>query len=131
MKHTVVLMVLDGWGIGGEDQSHPIHPVQPKNIDFIKKNFPSGSLQASGIAVGLPWGEEGNSEVGHLTMGIGKVVYQHFPRVSLSISDGTFQKNEALLGAFEHARKNNSRVHLMGLVGQADVHSSMEHLREL
>ncbi|OGM91182.1 phosphoglycerate mutase (2,3-diphosphoglycerate-independent) [Candidatus Wolfebacteria bacterium RIFCSPHIGHO2_01_FULL_48_22] len=131
MRNTVVLIVLDGWGIGRDDASNPIHAVQPKTIAYIKNNFPSGSLQASGIAVGLPWGEEGNSEVGHLTMGIGKVVYQHFPRVSLSISDGTFQKNEALLGAFEHARKNNSRVHLMGLVGQANVHSSMEHLREL
>ncbi len=131
MRNTVVLIVLDGWGIGRDDASNPIHVVQPKTISYIKNNFPSGSLQASGIAVGLPWGEEGNSEVGHLTMGIGKVVYQHYPRISLSISEGLFQKNTEILASFEHAKKNNGRVHLVGLVGQANVHSSVEHLEEL
>lgn len=131
MRSTVVLVVLDGWGIGPTDESNPIYVVKPKTISYIQQNFPSGSLQASGIAVGLPWGEEGNSEVGHLTMGIGKVVYQHYPRISLSISDGSFQKNTSLLSVFDHAKKHHGRVHLVGLVGQANVHSSMEHLEEL
>ncbi len=131
MRKTVVLIVLDGWGIGREDASNPIHVVQPKIISYLEQNFPSGSLQASGISVGLPWGEEGNSEVGHLTMGIGKIIYQHYPRISLSISEGAFQKNEAILGAIEHAKKNNGRLHLAGLIGQANVHSSAEHLQTL
>lgn len=131
MRNTVALIVLDGWGIGREDASNPIHVVQPKTISFIENNFPSGSLQASGIAVGLPWGEEGNSEVGHLTMGIGRIIYQHYPRISLAITDGTFQKNNELLKALEHAKENNSRVHLVGLISQANIHSSFEHLEEL
>lgn len=131
MKHTVALIVLDGWGIGQEDQSNPIHAVQPKTISYLKHNFPSGSLQSSGMAVGLPWKEEGNSEVGHLTMGIGRIMYQHYPRISLAIKDGTFQKNEAICNAFNHALQNKSRVHFVGLIGQANVHSSMEHLTEL
>lgn len=131
MKPRVVLLVLDGWGIGERNASNPIHVVQPKNIEFIKKNFPSGSLQASGLAVGLPWREEGNSEVGHLTMGIGRVVYQHFPRISLSIQDGTFQKNEAIQGAIQHALQNKSTLHLAGLISDGNVHSSLAHIHEL
>lgn len=124
-------MVLDGWGIGQENQSNPIYVVKPKNIEYIKNNFPSGAIQASGIAVGLPWGEEGNSEVGHLTLGIGKIVYQHYPRVSLSIKDGTFFSNPTILKVFEHAKTNNSKVNFVGMIGQANVHSSLEHIDTL
>lgn len=131
MKNTVILMVLDGWGIGEENQSNPIFTVKPKTIEYIKNNFPSGALQASGIAVGLPWGEEGNSEVGHLTLGAGKVIYQHFPRISLSIKEGTFFSNKVINDAFLHAQKNNSKINLVGLIGQANVHSSLEHLETL
>jgi 2,3-bisphosphoglycerate-independent phosphoglycerate mutase len=131
MKNTVVLVVLDGWGIGAEGDSNPIYVAKPKNIEYIKNNFPSGALQASGIAVGLPWGEEGNSEVGHLTMGAGKVIYQHYPRISLSIRDGSFFNNPTINQVFDHAYKNNSKVNLIGLVGEANVHSSMEHLEAL
>lgn len=128
MKKTVVLMVLDGWGIGQKDQSNPIYVAQPRTISYIKNNFPSGSLQASGISVGLPWGEEGNSEVGHLTLGIGTVIYQHYPRISMAIKDGSFATNAAALATFEHVKKNKSKLNLIGMVGQANVHSSLEHL---
>ena len=131
MKNTVVLIVLDGWGIGQDDQSNPLYAVKPKTIAYLQKNFPSGSLQSAGLSVGLPWKEEGNSEVGHLTMGIGRIMYQHYPRISLAIQDGTFQKSEALSGAFNHALQNKSRIHFVGLAGQANIHSSMEHLKEL
>ena len=130
-KQTVVLVVLDGWGIGRADASNPIHVAQPENINFIKHNYPIGSLQASGIAVGLPWNEEGNSEVGHLTLGAGKVVYQHFPKISLAIKDGSFFKNEVLIGAFTHAKKNNSAVHLVGLLTDSGVHAHLDHLQAL
>lgn len=131
MKNTIILMVLDGWGIGQENQSNPIYVAKPKNIEYIKNNFPSGAIQASGIAVGLPWGEEGNSEVGHLTLGIGKVVYQHYPRVSLSIKDGTFFSNPTITKAIEHAKTNNSKINFVGMIGQANVHSSLEHINTL
>lgn len=131
MRNAVVLIVLDGWGIGAEGESNPIHVAKPKTIEYIKNNFPSGALQASGIAVGLPWGEEGNSEVGHLTMGAGKIIYQHYPRISLAVRNKSFFSNPTINAAMDHAKQNKSRVHFVGLVGQANVHSSMEHLLAL
>jgi 2,3-bisphosphoglycerate-independent phosphoglycerate mutase len=128
---SVVLVILDGWGIGSWDKSNPIYAAAPKNIAYLKANFPSGALQASGIAVGLPWGEEGNSEVGHLSMGSGKILYQNYPRISLAIRDGSFFKNEILEEAAEHVRKNNSSLNLFGLLTEANVHASLEHLDAL
>lgn len=130
-KRTVVLAILDGWGIGKNNESNPIYVTNPPNINYIKANFPIGSLQASGIAVGLPWGEEGNSEVGHLNIGAGKVIYQNYPRISIAIRDGSFFKNETLKKAFAHAKKNNSAVNLIGLLTDANIHASMEHLSAL
>ena len=130
-KEPLVLVVLDGWGIGTKDASNPINATGPKNINYIRHNFPAGALQASGVAVGLPWGESGDSEVGHLTLGAGKVLYQHYPRISLAIKDGSFYKNNELLDAFENAKKNNSKVHLVGLLGKSNIHSSFEHLTSL
>ena len=130
-KQTIVLVVLDGWGIGSRDASNPIYAVQPENVNYIKHNYPAGSLQASGIAVGLPWNEEGNSEVGHLTLGAGKIIYQHFPRVSFAIKDGSFFKNQALSDAFTRAKENRSRVHLIGLLTDSGVHAHLDHLQAL
>ena len=130
-RKTVILVVIDGWGIGRPDFSNPIHTANPQTFDFLKHNFPSGTLQASGIAVGLPWGEEGNSEVGHLSMGIGRVVYQNYPKITLAIRNKTFFDNPVLRDAFAHATKNNSSVNIIGLLGEANVHSSFEHLEAL
>ena len=131
MKKTVILAILDGWGLGPLDESNPIYRAEPAAINFIQTHFPSGALQASGIAVGLPWEEEGNSEVGHLTIGAGKILYQHFPRISLAIKDGSFFKNSVLLSAIAHAKKNNSAVHLLGLLTEANIHASVRHLEAL
>lgn len=131
MKRTYILVILDGWGIGEKNESNPIYIANPETINFIKANFPAGAIQASGIAVGLPWEEEGNSEVGHLTIGAGKILYQHYPRISLAIDDGTFFENPALKQAFVHARKNNSAVHLIGLLTAGSVHASLKHLTAL
>ncbi|MDO8664740.1 MAG: 2,3-bisphosphoglycerate-independent phosphoglycerate mutase [Candidatus Liptonbacteria bacterium] len=131
MKRTVALIILDGWGIGRNDESNPIHMVNPENFRWLEDNYPTGSLQASGISVGLPWGEVGNSEVGHLTIGAGKVIYQYYPRIMLSIGDGSFFKNPALKNAFEHAKKNNSGINFVGLLTKANVHASIEHLQAL
>jgi len=128
---SVVLVILDGWGIGKQDRTNPIYIAAPKNINAIKANFPSGALQASGIAVGLPWGEEGNSEVGHLSMGSGRILYQNYPRISLAIRDASFFKNEILKKAAEHVKKNNSSLNFFGLLTGANVHASLEHLEAL
>ncbi|MEK7608632.1 MAG: 2,3-bisphosphoglycerate-independent phosphoglycerate mutase [Patescibacteria group bacterium] len=131
MKKTVVLMILDGWGIGRDDESNPIHVVNPQALKWIEENYPVTSLQASGISVGLPWGEVGNSEVGHLTIGAGKVIYQYYPRIVMSIADGTFFKNETLRKVCDHAKKNNSSINFVGLLTKGNVHASLEHLHAL
>jgi len=112
-KRTLVMAILDGWGIGRKDDSNPIHIAQPQNIDYIKHHYPAGTLQASGIAAGLPWGEEGNSEVGHLTLGAGRVLYQHYPRISLAARDGTFFKNKVLLDALNHIEETGGNLNVV------------------
>lgn len=131
MKKTVVLAILDGWGIGLMDESNPIYAAHPQTIDMIEKNYPAGALQASGIAIGLPWEEEGNSEVGHLTIGSGRISYQHYPKITLSIESGEFFNNAALKDAFQHAEQNNSAVHLVGLLTKGNVHASLQHIGAL
>lgn len=131
MRRTYVLVVLDGWGIGKEDESNPIFAAHPKSIALMESRFPCGALQASGLAVGMHWDEEGNSEVGHLTLGAGRVFLQHYPKISRAIEDGSFFANPALTGAFAHAKANGSAVHLVGLVGDGVVHSAFAHLSAL
>lgn len=126
-----MLVVLDGWGVGAPDSSNPIHVADPQTFKFIETNFPAGTLQASGITVGLPWEEEGNSEVGHLTLGAGKILYQHYPRISLAIRDGSFFKFPRLKEAFAHAKKTGGKVHFAGLLTTGNVHASFEHLEAL
>ncbi len=128
MKRQIILAILDGWGIGSKDISSPMFVAKTPNIDYIKTHFLTGSLQASGIAVGLPWSEEGNSEVGHLTIGAGKIIYQHYPRITMSIQDGSFYKNKFLLEAAAHVKKNNSAIHFAGLLTDANIHASVDHL---
>jgi len=127
MYKPVILMILDGYGRGPENAANAIFKAIKPNIDFIEKNFPVTNLQASGIAAGLPWGEEGNSEVGHLNLGAGQIVYQYLPRITFAIRDGSFFKNPALLQAAEHVKKNNSSLHIIGLIGSGNVHSYIDH----
>lgn len=131
MPKGVVLVILDGWGVGPENDANPIHVVKPESFKFLEENYPVTSLQASGISVGLPWGEVGNSEVGHLTLGAGKVIYQHYPRITMAIQDGTFFENPALKNAFLHARRNNSSVNFVGLLTKGNTHASLDHLQAL
>ncbi len=124
----VILVILDGWGINPEKRGNAIAQANTPTIDTIEKFYPAISLQASGIAVGLPWEESGNSEVGHLNLGAGRVVYQSLPRIVLAIRNGSFFKNPALLHAIEHSQKNKSCLHIMGLVSSGSVHSYIDHL---
>ena len=128
MYKPIVLVILDGYGRGPENAANAIFKAKKPNIDFIEKNYPMTNLQASGIAAGLPWGEEGNSEVGHLNLGSGRIVYQYLPRITFAIRDGSFFKNPELLKAAEHVKKNNSSFHIIGLIGQGNVHSYIDHL---
>ncbi len=131
MYKPVVLVILDGYGRGPENAASAIFKAKKPNIDFIEKNFMVTNLQASGIAAGLPWGEEGNSEVGHLNLGAGQIIYQYLPRITLAIRDGSFFKKPALIQAAEHIKKNNSSLHLIGLIGSGNVHSYIDHLYAL
>lgn len=121
-------MILDGWGIGEKTQSNAIEKAEIPNIKKIEKIYPGCSLQTSGIAVGLPWNEAGNSEVGHLNIGGGKIIYQYLPKISLSIKNDSFFKNPALLKTINHVKSNNSFLHIMGLCSSGNAHSYLEHL---
>jgi len=127
----VVLIIMDGWGITSPGRGNAIALADTPNYDWLKENFPFTTLQAAGEGVGLPWGEVGNSEVGHLNLGAGKVVYQDLLRISVAISDGSFFENEVFLESFEQVKKNHSALHLMGLLGPGGVHADDEHLYAL
>jgi len=124
----IILIILDGWGIAPASSGNAIAEGDPKYFNELMHNFPTTLIQASGEAVGLNWGDMGNSEVGHLNIGAGRIVYQNLMRISKSIEDGSLYKNKAIVSAFEHARKNKSKLHLIGLTSDGGVHSYMGHL---
>lgn len=124
----VVLSILDGWGIAKEGPGNAISLADTPNMDKYFLSYPHTQLGASGGSVGLPRGEDGNTETGHLNLGAGRIVYQDLQRINMSIADGTFFKNKVLLGALEHTRKNKSNLHILGLIGAGGVHSNIEHL---
>src|SRR3972149_3438922 len=123
----MVLLVLDGYGIAPSSAGNAITQAKTPYIDSLMNSYPHTELIASGESVGLPANEVGNTEVGHLTLGAGRVIYQDLKRISMAIEDGTFFDNKAFLHALAHCRKYNSKMHLMGLVGTGNVHSSLEH----
>ena len=127
----VVLIVLDGWGIANPYIGNAISQASIPNIKNYLAKYPAMVLAAAGEAVGLPWGESGNSEVGHLNLGLGRVIYQNLPRINKAIADHSFYKNKVLLKAIEQVKRNNSKLHLVGLVSNGCVHSSIEHLQAL
>lgn len=124
----VVLIIMDGWGIAPPGPSNAIALTRTPNLDRFWQNYPHTQLLASGPAVGLTKLEPGNTETGHLNLGAGRIVYQDLPRIDMSINDSRFFKSEALSKAVEHVKKNRSNLHIMGLVSQGYVHSSINHL---
>ncbi len=126
--NPVVLVILDGWGIAPDTSGNSINLAQKPFFNSIKVSYPHTELVASGESVGLPYGEAGNSEVGHLNIGAGKIVYQDEPRINSAIADGSFLTSGVFKNAFEHTNQNNSSLHIMGLVGTGKVHASVEHL---
>lgn len=127
----VVLLILDGWGNASPSAGNAVTLAKTPVFHYLTANFPTMSLLASGEAVGLSWGETGNSEVGHLTLGSGRIMFQNLPRITKAIRDGSFFKNEKFLQAMNHAKQNNSALHFMGLVSPGLVHSFDEHLYAL
>ena len=127
----VVLVVLDGWGIAPPGPGNAISQANLPFWQYLNLNYPHGTLEASGEAVGLPRGQDGNTETGHLNLGAGYIVPQDLQRINYAIADGTFFQNRAFLGALDHARKYESNLHLLGLIGSGGVHSNLEHLLAL
>jgi len=123
-----VLSTLDGWGVAPPSNGNAIYLARTPNFDSYLKEYPNTQLIASGEAVGLPANEVGNSEVGHLTMGVGRVVFQTLERINMAIRDESFYSNHAILKAIEYARLNSSTLHLIGMVGSGNVHSSTKHM---
>ncbi|MEK7627759.1 MAG: 2,3-bisphosphoglycerate-independent phosphoglycerate mutase [Patescibacteria group bacterium] len=131
MTKPIVLIILDGWGINLKEQGNAIASAKTPFIDGVEKFYPFLTLNSSGLSVGLPWGETGNSEVGHMTIGTGRITYQYLPRIVFSIQDGSFFKNTTLLETARHVKKHNSRLHIMGLTSSGTVHSYIDHLYAL
>lgn len=127
----VVLVSLDGWGLAPPSSGNAITQARTPNMDSYFSNYPHGQLIASGESVGLPAGEVGNSEVGHLTMGVGRVIYQSLKRINMSVSDGTFYDNKAFNNVSNYVLQNKSRLHIVGLASSGNVHSSLDHLYAL
>ncbi len=127
-KNKVILMILDGWGKGDGSKSDIISNAKTLNYHRYLKEYPNSELLASGENVGLPNGQMGNSEVGHLNIGAGRIVYQDLVRINKAIENDSFYKNPILLEAFNYAIKNNKQVHLLGLVSDGGVHSTDDHL---
>ncbi len=126
--NKVMLMILDGWGLGKDYKGNAISLANTPNFDNLIRNYPNSTLDASGLAVGLPEGQMGNSEVGHLNIGAGKVVYQDLTKITKAIEDKEFFENKELLNAINNAKNNKTNLHLMGLVSHGGVHSHMNHL---
>ena len=127
-KKPVMLLILDGLGIGKEYPGNAVKLANLPNLTRLISKYPNTSINASGLAVGLPEGQMGNSEVGHLNIGSGRVVYQELTRISKAIEDGDFFEKQEFLDAIANAKANNSKIHLVGLVSDGGVHSHNTHL---
>lgn len=127
-KRPVVLAILDGYGISKEIKGNAVYSAKKPNLDRLNATYPTTVIHASGMDVGLPDGQMGNSEVGHTNIGAGRIVYQELTRITKSISDGDFFENEALVGACKNCADKNSSLHIMGLLSDGGVHSHIEHL---
>ncbi len=131
VDNKVLLMILDGWGIGKGDSTDVIASTKPQNINELTKEYPHAQLRTSGEDVGLPEGQMGNSEVGHLNIGAGRVVYQDLVKINKEIKEGDIDNNPVLADAFDYAKKNHVSVHFLGLVSDGGVHSMDSHLYKL
>ena len=129
--NKVLLMILDGWGIGKHDKTDAIFNTPTPFMNSLSEKYPHAQLLTCGENVGLPEGQMGNSEVGHLNIGAGRVVNQDLVRINKACRDNSIMQNPEIVKAFTYARDNKKQVHFMGLVSDGGVHSSLEHLKKL
>src|SRR6516164_5950670 len=130
-KKKVILVIMDGWGLGQKKSSDAIQHARTPFVSSLYDKYPHTTLVTCGEAVGLPDGQMGNSEVGHLNLGAGRIVYQELQRINVGIRDGSFAKNQALLRALRKAKTENKKLHLIGLVSDGGVHSHIDHLKTI
>ena len=131
MSKKALLMILDGWGLGDQKKDDVIFNTPTPYWDYLMNNYPHSQLQASGDNVGLPDGQMGNSEVGHLNIGAGRVVYQDLVKINRACADNSIMKNPEIVSAFSYAKENGKNIHFMGLTSNGGVHSSLVHLFKL
>jgi len=131
MNKKVLLLILDGWGITQDPKVSAVAQAQTPFIDSLQQNYPVGQLLTHGMNVGLPEGQMGNSEVGHINLGAGRIVYQDLAKINLAVKNNTLQDEKVLQDAFSYAKKNNKKVHFLGLVSNGGVHSHIDHLKGL
>lgn len=131
MNSKLLMIILDGWGLSGSEKGNAIKMAQTPNFTNFWNNYPHLSLEASGLSVGLPEGQIGTSEVNHMIIGAGRIIYQDLVRINKSIEDGSFFKNKAFLAATDHTKENNSSLHIFGLVSRGGVHTYQEHIYAL
>ncbi len=131
MNKKSILIILDGWGEGDSSEVDLIQQAKTPFYDGLKKEYPFSLLKASGEAVGLPQGQMGNSEVGHLNIGAGRVVYQDIVKINKAIEDKSIERNAKILQAFQYAKEKKKKLHFLGLVSDGGVHSSMQHLKKI
>ena len=127
-KKTTMLMILDGFGINENEEETPVKMANIPNINEIMKQYPNTIIHTSGLDVGLPEGQMGNSEVGHTNIGAGRIIYQELTRITKSIEDGDFFSNQELVAAIDNCKKNNSKLHILGLLSDGGIHSHIRHL---
>ena len=131
MAKKALLMILDGWGIGKHGKGDVIYNTPTPYLDYLQAVSSTSQLQASGEDVGLPDGQMGNSEVGHLNIGAGRIVYQDLVKINRACADGSIVENPQVKEAYEYAKANGKKLHLMGLTSNGGVHSSLDHLFKL
>ena len=131
MNKKVILVIMDGWGLGKVKNADAIQKANVPFVNSLYHTYPNSTLVTCGEAVGLPDGQMGNSEVGHLNLGAGRVVYQELQRINVAIRDGFFAKNDALLQSIQYVKENKKSLHLIGLVSNGGVHSHINHLKAI
>lgn len=131
MSKKLMLVIMDGWGLGLVPASDAIQQAKVPFVTSLYKNYPNSTLVTCGEAVGLPEGQMGNSEVGHLNLGAGRIVYQELQRINVAIKTGELASNPTLLASIDYAKQNNKPLHLLGLVSDGGVHSHTSHLKAI
>ncbi len=131
MQKKVILIILDGWGETQNPNVSALYKAKTPFFDSLIENYPNASLRTDGLHVGLPKGQMGNSEVGHMNLGAGRIVYQDFVKINNAVADGSIAKEKTLIDAFTYAKENNKKVHFLGLLSDGGVHSHMNHIKGL